>query len=115
MKYVAVLVTIAALSACASESERGGYSTGASAGASRAANQSEQTFNCPNSFGDCTRMAREYCGEAGYTRVRAPGHTVGGMGTAAGPSVGRTRSPNEIRRRTEIAGGDDGTLTVRCK
>ena len=114
-KTLFLLASVAALAACAETTEQGEFELGASLGGASTADKDVQTFYCPESPSDCRKMAKEHCGDAGYARVREPGHTGSGMEGAYGGPVTANRSQSDIRRRAGIDSTDSDTLSVRCK
>ncbi len=113
MKYVLVLVTIAAVTGCASDPSRSNVNAGAIVGAART-DPSEHTLYCPDSPIDCRKMAREQCGEAGYTRIIRPAEP-GANATGAPRTIGGSHPSDSVRRRIERASSADRTWTIRCK
>ena len=114
MKCLSIVFAAMALSACASDSSRGDYSLGGGTGTARA-NQSERTFHCPDSPIDCRKMAKDYCGNAGYTRLLQPGRPDRGDRGATGHLGTGTSNADNVRRRVAAAGAGDDSWTVRCK
>ena len=117
MRTALMLIATLVVASCATSesSERGGYSM--SAGLGDPPPSEERTFSCPRSLSDCSAQAREYCGEAGYTRVRQPGHTGPSMENVGMGTMGQTRLPGreEVRARSGAEDPANRTMTVRCR
>ena len=118
MRIALLLIAAVVTGACSTSgsSERGSYS--ASSGFGAPPPSEDRTFSCPRSMSDCREQAENYCGEAGYTRVRTPRNIQEDMADAGMPRVGhgRTgRSQQEVRERATIGDDMSRVMTVRCK
>ena len=115
MRRFLLLAGVAALTACSNSIEHGGYEIAGGSGTAAKSDDEIHTFTCPETPNDCIKLAKQQCGEAGYSRVRTPGHTGIHTGAHSMRSVNVGRSNSEIRRRADMATVDTSTMSVRCK
>ena len=105
-RTVVELAIITLVAGCASSEEK---SSGEGSSFSAGPGSPDYTVYCPSGLMECQRLARQYCGEAGYREVRQLGS--GGY-TTAGSGDARTE---ELLSRTDPRSAGRTSMTVRCK
>lgn len=105
-KTVVELAIIALVAGCASSGEK---SSGEGSSFSAGLGSPDYTVYCPSGLVECQRLARQYCGEAGYREVRQ----LGSSGyTTAGSGDTRTE---ELLRRNDPRSAGQTSMTIRCR